>query len=348
MLAAAVLVLVAGYVTLAAGHAERRGGAAGDRVLRAVPGRDRAVRRVRRHGTVPAQGVIPVLWASQVTGSTSPGRIAQLVQSACLTRRMSGVRIPLRPFASAPSRAVVAGPPGPILCGGFGMFLFRLVTLAVVGSAVLSPLAAQGIPRGARPRPPPSTRRRDSWWPIPFAFAAADSAPAVKIGTGLREEMKGMVGRDYQVVEQAQMNDALKQYGYPDRCHPEPGAGHHARQEHPGPVRRQLDDEQGRGRPVRGHRASGRRERRCRQRGHPHPERQRDAGGVRQAAGRGAGAGGQVARRREGLHRPAHRQARQGGRGGQQGHQGAARTTVSPSTAWRCWRRTRRRRARRS
>jgi tetratricopeptide (TPR) repeat protein len=37
----------------------------------------------------------------------------------------------------------------------------------------------------------------------------------VQIGTGLREEMKGMVGRDYQVVEQAQMNDALKQYGYP-------------------------------------------------------------------------------------------------------------------------------------
>jgi hypothetical protein len=30
------------------------------------------------------------------------------------------------------------------------MFLFRLVTLAVVGSAALSPLAAQGIPRGAR------------------------------------------------------------------------------------------------------------------------------------------------------------------------------------------------------
>ena len=49
----------------------------------------------------------------------------------------------------------------------------------------------------------------------PFAFAAADSAPAVKIGTGVREELKGVVGRDYQVIEQTQMNDALKQYGYP-------------------------------------------------------------------------------------------------------------------------------------
>ena len=49
----------------------------------------------------------------------------------------------------------------------------------------------------------------------PFAFAPADSAPAVAIGTGLREEMKGVVGRDFQVVEQQQMNDALTQYGYP-------------------------------------------------------------------------------------------------------------------------------------
>jgi tetratricopeptide (TPR) repeat protein len=49
----------------------------------------------------------------------------------------------------------------------------------------------------------------------PFAFASADSAPAVKIGTAVREEMKDVVGRDYQVIEQTQMNDALKQYGYP-------------------------------------------------------------------------------------------------------------------------------------
>ena len=49
----------------------------------------------------------------------------------------------------------------------------------------------------------------------PFAFAPADSAPAVAIGTGMREEMKGVVGRDFQVVEQQQMNDALTQYGYP-------------------------------------------------------------------------------------------------------------------------------------
>jgi tetratricopeptide (TPR) repeat protein len=49
----------------------------------------------------------------------------------------------------------------------------------------------------------------------PFAFASADSGSAVKIGTAMRQEMKGTVGDDYQVIEQSQMNDALKQYGYP-------------------------------------------------------------------------------------------------------------------------------------
>jgi tetratricopeptide (TPR) repeat protein len=95
------------------------------------------------------------------------------------------------------------------------MFLFRLVTLAVVGSAVLSPIAAQGIPRGARTSSSAVNAAPRFMVANPFAFAAADSATAVKIGTGVREEMKGVVGRDYQIVEQAQMNEALKQYGYP-------------------------------------------------------------------------------------------------------------------------------------
>jgi hypothetical protein len=96
------------------------------------------------------------------------------------------------------------------------MFLFRLVTLAVVGSAALTPLAAQGIPRGARASQQQTANASPRFMVAnPFAFASADSAPAVKIGSGLREEMKSVVGRDYSVIEQAQMNDALKQYGYP-------------------------------------------------------------------------------------------------------------------------------------
>ncbi len=94
------------------------------------------------------------------------------------------------------------------------MFLFRLVTLAVVGGSVLSPLAAQGIPRNSRTSTTVTVAPR-FMVANPFAFAAADSAPAVKIGSGVREEMKDVVGRDYQVIEQAQMNEALKQYGYP-------------------------------------------------------------------------------------------------------------------------------------
>jgi len=98
------------------------------------------------------------------------------------------------------------------------MLVFRVVTVAVVGSAILaplSPLAAQGIPRGARASQQTANTSPRFMVANPFAFASADSAPAVKIGTGLREEMKNVVGRDYQIIEQAQMNDALKQYGYP-------------------------------------------------------------------------------------------------------------------------------------
>jgi tetratricopeptide (TPR) repeat protein len=94
------------------------------------------------------------------------------------------------------------------------MFLFRLVTLAVVGASVLSPLAAQGIPRNSRTSSTVTTAPR-FMVANPFAFAAADSAPAVKMGTALREAVKGSVGRDYQVIEQTQMNEALTQYGYP-------------------------------------------------------------------------------------------------------------------------------------
>ena len=93
------------------------------------------------------------------------------------------------------------------------MYLSRLVTLVAVGGVLSAPLAAQGIPRNART----STVNLSPRFMVanPFAFAPADSAPSVAIGSGLREEMKDVVGRDFQVVEQQQMNDALTQYGYP-------------------------------------------------------------------------------------------------------------------------------------
>jgi tetratricopeptide (TPR) repeat protein len=94
------------------------------------------------------------------------------------------------------------------------MYLLRLILIALVGVVSTVPVAAQGIPRGARTQTVNTAAPR-LMVANPFAFAPADSAPAVRIGSGAREEMKGIAGRNFTVVEQAQMNDALKQYGYP-------------------------------------------------------------------------------------------------------------------------------------
>jgi len=94
------------------------------------------------------------------------------------------------------------------------MFLLRLVACAMCSLVALTPAYAQGIPRRARVSAATNSAPR-LMVANPFAFATADSAPAVRIGTSMREEMKGTVGRDFQVIEQTQMNDALKQYGYP-------------------------------------------------------------------------------------------------------------------------------------
>jgi tetratricopeptide (TPR) repeat protein len=94
------------------------------------------------------------------------------------------------------------------------MSLFRLVVLTVAGGITAAPLLAQGIPRGARTSQTVANAPR-LMVANPFAFASADSASAVQIGSAAREEMKDIVGRNFTVIEQSQMNDALKQYGYP-------------------------------------------------------------------------------------------------------------------------------------
>lgn len=94
------------------------------------------------------------------------------------------------------------------------MYLLRLVLIALIGVVSALPLAAQGIPRGARTQTVTNAAPR-LMVANPFAFAPADSATAVKIGSAAREEMKGIAGKNFNVVEQSQMNDALKQYGYP-------------------------------------------------------------------------------------------------------------------------------------
>jgi tetratricopeptide (TPR) repeat protein len=95
------------------------------------------------------------------------------------------------------------------------MYLLRLVALLLVGGALSAPLAAQGIPRRSTAGGGQVNLAPRFMVANPFAYAPADSSPSVAIGAGLREEMKGVVGRDYNVVEQQQMNDALTQFGYP-------------------------------------------------------------------------------------------------------------------------------------
>jgi len=92
------------------------------------------------------------------------------------------------------------------------MYLSRLVVTALSASVLSAPLAAQGIPRGARTtQTAPNAPRL--MVANPFAFAPGDSANAVRIGSAMRQEMKDIVGRTFNVGEQSQMNDALKQYG---------------------------------------------------------------------------------------------------------------------------------------
>jgi TolB-like protein len=93
------------------------------------------------------------------------------------------------------------------------MYLQRLALVALAGLVSAVPLGAQGIPRGARTQTVSAAPRL--MVANPFANAPADSANAVRIGSAAREQMKDVVGRNFTVVEQSQMNDALKQYGYP-------------------------------------------------------------------------------------------------------------------------------------
>ena len=93
------------------------------------------------------------------------------------------------------------------------MYLMRSALVALVGVVSAAPIAAQGIPRNSRQQTVTNAPRL--MVANPFAFAPADSANAVRIGSASRAEMKSIVGRNFSVVEQTQMNDALKQYGYP-------------------------------------------------------------------------------------------------------------------------------------
>lgn len=97
------------------------------------------------------------------------------------------------------------------------MSLVRLISLVALGTTLSVPLLGQGIPRRSSSSGRQATASQGTRLMVanPFAFAPKDSATAVQLGTVIRTRMKDAVGRDFNVVEQSQMNDALSQYGYP-------------------------------------------------------------------------------------------------------------------------------------
>ena len=91
----------------------------------------------------------------------------------------------------------------------------RLTSWFLAGLVVLpaTPLAAQL--RSSRP-PRPVANLPRLLVANPYTFSARDSAAAVRIGAGLRERTEGKADRWYTVIQRAQMNEALRQYAYPE------------------------------------------------------------------------------------------------------------------------------------
>ena len=187
-----------GYATLMAGHPSAAAVILVHRLLRAAFRSASLSRKgVRRHGTVPARAVF------DMADACSPsGRIAQLVQSACLTRRMSGVRIPLRPFTSALLSAAIARSCGTAPSGRLShVSVPSLSPSRLCCGALTAPLGAQGIPRNATRQHDDVAPRVHGRQPVRLRARPIRRRPS-RSATGLREEMKGVVGRDFQVVEQ--------------------------------------------------------------------------------------------------------------------------------------------------
>jgi predicted Zn-dependent protease len=92
------------------------------------------------------------------------------------------------------------------------MSLARLAVVAALGAALTAPLGAQ-VPR--RPREQQVAALPRFMVANPYVTASADSAAAVQVGSAIRERMTKITDGDYNVLTQDQMNEALKQYGYP-------------------------------------------------------------------------------------------------------------------------------------
>jgi len=92
------------------------------------------------------------------------------------------------------------------------MSLVRLGVVTVLAAALATPAGGQ-VPR--RPREQQVAALPRLMVANSYVTAAADSAAAVQVGAGMRDRMVKIAEGDYNVLTQEQMNEALKQYGYP-------------------------------------------------------------------------------------------------------------------------------------
>jgi len=92
------------------------------------------------------------------------------------------------------------------------MSLVRLGVVTVLATAFAAPAGGQ-VPR--RPREQQVAALPRFMVANPYVTASADSAAAVQVGGGIRERMTKATDGDFNVLTQDQMNEALKQYGYP-------------------------------------------------------------------------------------------------------------------------------------
>jgi predicted Zn-dependent protease len=92
------------------------------------------------------------------------------------------------------------------------MSLVRLAAFITLGAALAAPASAQ-VPR--RPREQQIANLPVLMVANPYVTSGADSAPAVQVGAAMRDQMTKIAEGDYNVRTQDQMNEALKQYGYP-------------------------------------------------------------------------------------------------------------------------------------
>lgn len=101
------------------------------------------------------------------------------------------------------------------------MSVFRVVTLAVLAAAGAAPL---GGPLGAPllAQVPRRVLERGTTTPSaprlmvanPYPSAGADSTIALRIGSGMRGQMKNVVDDEFQIVPDSLMGSALQQYGF--------------------------------------------------------------------------------------------------------------------------------------